>query len=168
MPLLAIAIWPLFRDADEPLPIPAGAIVAFAGDCPIGWEASSSLAGRFLLGAGQGNLDERGNPLTVRTRGESAGQESHTLQPNEMPRHRHYIATRGDRTADTLSGDNALAHRARRSSNSQNYTLFSAGPVEPSVGITSYSGDSAPHNNMPPYFVVQYCERTTPIAVNTE
>ena len=138
----------------------SGMVVAFdrIDGCPTGWIPFDAAAGRMIVGVDGVDYTlpyTSGNPDY-----QQGGSEVHTLSIEEMPRHRHYLATQRDRTSDGLSGNNALATRARRDSNSQNYTLYSAGAVEPSDGVTSYSGSNQPHNNMPPFVALYYCKKT--------
>ncbi len=84
------------------------------------------LRGRFLLGA-----DDRHIPNSI------GGEENHTLLINEMPDHYHHYPVNSPGTASGIWGPvNTLQ---------QNGDVTSA---------TLSTGNSHPHNNMPPYYVV--------------
>ena len=62
--------------------VPQGTIAAFnMTACPSGWTLQTALAGRTIIGAGQGS------GLTNRVIGSSGGEETHILTIDEMPRH---------------------------------------------------------------------------------
>ena len=70
--------------------IPAGAVIAFASECPVGWTRFEEAASRFIIGAstdaelGAGPADFRsgsnGEPLTARALGEPNGTETVTTK----------------------------------------------------------------------------------------
>lgn len=70
LPALLAAVWPIIGEKPTMLPVPSGAIVAFAANhdtapegnmgCPIGWTPHTQLAGRFPLGAGRGEANPDG------------------------------------------------------------------------------------------------------------
>jgi microcystin-dependent protein len=93
------------------------------------------LRGRFILGAGQGN------GLTNRTLGDNVGgEETHTLNSNEIPPHQHQINLRGGN-----AGTSVHPHQFRTGdSENQQYTTLLSG------------GAGQPHNNMPPFYVLTY------------
>lgn len=86
------------------------------------------LRGRTVIGAGQGT------DLTLRSVGDSGGEESHQLTIDEMPQHRHSSST-----STTLGGS---------------YFLRGTGG-----GTTygNYAGGDQSHNNMPPFIALKYC-----------
>ena len=98
------------------------------------------LRGRMLLG-----LDNMGGISADRVESEqadvlggSAGEEMHELTVDEMPTHNHsFVAVIGGGHGDAGSGL---------------YTDYQ--DLEESN--TNYSGNSQPHNNMPPYLAVNY------------
>jgi hypothetical protein len=62
--------------------VPAGAVMPFnLTACPTGWIYLPELAGRTVMGAGQGE------GLTYRNPGETGGEESHTMTLNELVPH---------------------------------------------------------------------------------
>jgi len=100
------------------------------------WE---KIEGRFLLGS---SVDY---PLTVEVEGEevqnTGGEATHTLTINEMPSHDHKIYRSG---ADTVGN---------KSFRQTDYTTTA-------TDTTSSTGGGQPHNNMPPYMVVNIWKRT--------
>lgn len=117
--------------------LPKGIIVAWQGtDLPKGWalcngsNGTPDLAGRFVLGVG-------GNDKI----GSIGGARTHTLIPDEMPKHNHMYWVSGpskkrgyeNRTDPVLKTDE-----------------------ENKVKYTAEVGGNLPHNNMPPYYVLAY------------
>ncbi|WP_323032389.1 hypothetical protein [Paracoccus sp. (in: a-proteobacteria)] len=147
LPVLGLAIWPVFRGTAEELPVPEGAIVAFGRvyhetehGCPAGWEPTEHLAGRFPLGAGQGE------GLTLRQLGDDAeGAETHVLAMPEMPSHSHDFTTFARDFRRGSGGIGVLQGRT-------------TGTTQPAGGNSD--GETQPHNNMPPFHVVQFCTFT--------
>ena len=143
--------------------LPTGVIVMWAGTAPpAGWaicdgsNGTPDLRGRFVLGAGQGA------GLTNRPSGTTGGQEQVTLTTAEMPAHSHGINDPGH--SHTWSASRQLAG----TDDNNNTTEFSRGdlgtvdfPVKSTTvettGITLQNeGGGAPHENMPPFYVMAY------------
>ena len=161
------------QQSSAPASMPAGVIMPYLGNIPpVGWllchgqEVSRTeyedlfsillitygvgdqittfnlpdLRGRMLLG-----LDNMGGISADRVESEqadvlggSAGEEMHELTVDEMPTHNHsFVAVIGGGHGDAGSGL---------------YTDYQ--DLEESN--TNYSGNSQPHNNMPPYLAVNY------------
>ena len=151
---------------------PAGTVVAFAGNsAPKGWAicdgsplssieypALSSAIGEHWGDGGDGdgplfdlpNLSGRniigagvGAGLTQRTAGQFGGEENHTLTIAEMPAHTHDYVVGG--------------HNDVRDANS---VVFSPAPASDPTSYPPYktlsTGSGAPHNNMPPFAVLNY------------
>lgn len=122
---------------------PPGAILGFnTSECPAGWNAYTEAEGRFLIGSGNNNdsnKDDLGATLTSKKVGSVGGAEKHTLTVAEMPAHTH-----GHYTRRTMRrrGDHGAAEHHHTYQNQ-----------------TSSAGGGQPHNNMPPYLAVKYCER---------
>ena len=99
------------------------------------WKRYEKMDGRFPLGAGQ-TKDTRGESPAF-TVGQARGAYQHELTESEMPSHTHsFHGSRGDRVVDDW--DNEWGHRNQRRE-------------------TEPAGEGEPHNNMPPYFVVNFC-----------
>lgn len=99
------------------------------------WKRYEKMDGRFPLGAGQTEDTEREHrTFTV---GQAGGAYRHKLTEPEMPEHAHWFhGSRGDRVVDDW--DNERGHRDQRRK-------------------TEETGGGEPHNNVPPYFVVNFC-----------
>jgi microcystin-dependent protein len=93
------------------------------------------LRGRHTLGAGPGP------GLTPRSRGQTGGEEAHTLVESEMPSHAHM--THGH-FVGVLSGE---------------LPVGAAGAEIPST-LTGYAGGGGAHQNMPPFLVVNHVIKT--------
>jgi len=125
--------------------VSVGAIIAFnSATCPTGWiladgtSGTPNLTNRFIFGAGGG--------YTV---GSTGGEINHTLTIAEMPAHTHTVAVQ-----TTWSGGGSAAIQG--SGYAANWNPASAS-----------NGSNAPHNNMPPYYVLIYCVKTgedTPVS----
>ena len=141
--------------------IPDGAVVAFLSPCKEfdGWEGYADGAGKFLLGAGKGVLRPRGphkppsSPSEISLSeiklGDQGGQEAHTLTIPEMPEHNHdngsgmylvQITGRYTKTATDSKGKDEIDIRHG----------FKMKPA----------GGGQPHNNMPPYIALHFCQKT--------
>ncbi|WP_234855583.1 hypothetical protein [Paracoccus everestensis] len=124
--------------------VPKGAVMAFnLEECPREWSPFQPLSGRFALGAGEGNRDQTDQVLITRVLREEGGVENHTLTVNEIPSHSHtYMYSSGDDSPKhTDDKGNEFGDRDR--------------PNQPTGKI----GGSKPHQNMPPFYVLQYCQR---------
>ena len=135
--------------------IQKGMIVAFNGSkAPEGWvlcdgqNGTPDLRGRFIYGFGK-NLGLQF--------GKTGGEEIHLLNKNELPSHSHQMNYSGNHSHNINSGKNFGISKMKigendagrlnslRSSNSGNH-LHSIGS----------SGGNKPHNNMPPYYVLNF------------
>jgi microcystin-dependent protein len=103
------------------------------------------LRGRFVLGSGQGTN------LINRNLGDSGGSETHKLTVNEMPKHTHGISWSGVGSTGGLSGGNALNYVQGAYMGDWPYSLPQTFPQN-----TNEMGQSLPHNNMPPFYVLTY------------
>lgn len=104
------------------------------------------LRGRFPTHMGQGA------GLGNRTLGERSGAEYVTLLPTEMPSHSHAVmALAGNGTSDVPTG----MYPARDPSGSPAYGA-SANTTLASATIQA-AGGGQPHDNMPPYLVLNWC-----------
>jgi len=117
--------------------MPSGAVMAFDLDqCPAGWSEFKLAKGRTIIGT-KGNE----NGLTNRNRGETGGEEMHTLTVNEMPSHNHNFSTYY----------NSGRYSGRVTSE---YTRNGYSTV-----TTNSTGGNQPHNNMPPFVILLYCKK---------
>jgi microcystin-dependent protein len=116
--------------------MPRGGIIIWSGnEVPASWalcdgtNGTPDLRGRFILGAGQGT------GLTLRTKGQTGGAETHTLSIPEMPVHSHAIhAIQWGPGSGYSGGSNGISGQA----------------------TSSDTGGGQPHNNMPPFYVLAY------------
>jgi microcystin-dependent protein len=100
------------------------------------------LRSRVPMHAGQGP------GLSSRTLGEVGGAESVTLIQNQMPQHGHPVAaTSGDPTTSKPGGAVPSAGGA--------YAATSDGTVM-NAAMVGATGGNQPHNNVPPYAVVNF------------
>ena len=95
------------------------------------------LRGRIILGYGSGT------GLTERLVGATGGEESHTLTTAEMPRHDHEYAgfIKGNIEDPGWFGSK--------------YEVYWDN-VNPGQEKTQYTGGNVPHENMPPFYVLNY------------
>lgn len=158
------------------LAIPAGAVLAFNRECPLGWGAFKEGTGRFLVGAGDqfhpaykqwietreddaGGETGKGIPRGLQTYELSAsgGAEHHILTNKELPSHRHGLAYLSISTdlgfKDGATGLNipyfdVPKGQAAGRAQVEHY------PAE--NGVTEEGGNQS-HDNIPPYYAINYC-----------
>jgi microcystin-dependent protein len=105
--------------------------------------ALPNLQGRVPLGQGQGP------GLTNRTMGEVAGSESVTLLQSQIPPHTHAVnALSSNGTQTSAAGAIWATGQAQYSSNPPNAAL--------NAGAYGVTGNSQPHENMPPVAAVSF------------
>lgn len=135
--------------------IPIGVIVIWSGatnNIPNGWQlcngtnGTPDLRNRFVVGAG-----------STYSVGNTGGEATHTLTKNEMPSHNHNLLETpvGNGTANKLwfSSDNQTLARSidRQAGGSQNAATMLMSSI-----LMSNTGNSQPHNNLPPYYALCY------------
>jgi len=124
--------------------IPSGAVLAFKRkSCPAGWKPITIVKGRVIVGAG------KGNGMSERKFGDTGGEEKHCLTKNEMPSHNHYIRRFKGATNDCLAGSR------------EDYGISTSYNKGTAVekNVISVTGGNRPHENMPPFVVMLYCEK---------
>jgi microcystin-dependent protein len=108
-----------------------------------------NLPGRAPLDYGQGN------GLSPYVIGESGGEETVTLLYSEMPSHSHearaYAGPGGQNPGPTVTWSE-LTQRGQVA-----YTPSSPQNVLMSPTALAVSGNSLPHNNLPPYLTLNFC-----------
>lgn len=119
---------------------PSGSIQAFnLSACPSGWVDVPALAGRTIIGAGQGN------GLTYRAFGDYGGEERHVMTIGELVPH----------TVNFLFGASDKGGRG-------NGYAYSDGAGGSTVLATYWKssdviGGGQPFNVMPPFYTLLYC-----------
>lgn len=175
--LTAGAIWGLtkagvFVGEIFAVEVPGGAVVAFENGCPTeaGWVPFTDGHGKFLLGAGQGELRYQGRhhrpagadnvvTLTPVEAGDQGGAEKHTLTEQQMPSHTHELLSPKNehRLLDYLAlyqGDGMHDWLWARHNPEAIYNIN-----ENSWPELSVEGGGEPHNNMPPYVALYFCKK---------
>ena len=140
--------------------VPDGAVVAFLHPCKKfdGWEDYADGAGKFLLGAGKGVLRPQGphKPSLSQSEmslseikfGDQGGQEAHTLTIDEIPGHNHANGP-GMYLVQITGGDTVRAQ-----------TDATGGEIDIRRGFEiKVAGGGQPHNNMPPYIALHFCQK---------
>jgi len=152
--------------------IPIGGIIMWSGvNVPNGWALCNgsnntpNLLDRFIVGAG--NLYDLGD---------LGGADSVTLSPNQLPDHRHFLAStngyQGNETAKAELGQAPTQHISANGTGGsgdeqtrRDYVLERA-TGEPNVGTSGTPIDSAgnqlntdPVENRPPYYALAYIMR---------
>ena len=111
------------------------------------WKNYQRISGRFPIGAGE-NSDVRGDQRTFEI-GQDGGEYSHQLTLDEMTKHRHKLEKFD--WGHSVQGNN---HPAR-------INVDDGRPWEDWKGslVTTESGENQPHNNIPPYVVMNFCQK---------
>jgi len=110
--------------------------------------ALPNLQGRAPIHPGQGQ------GLSLRDLGESGGEATVTLLESEIPAHAHPISG-----VSGAGGESSPAGNAWGGGGRGRPALFAenTNPVVMSPQALGTTGSGQPHNNMPPYLVMNYC-----------
>jgi len=121
---------------------PVGAVVAFdlSNGCPTGWDTFSDSAGRFLLGVGDG-----------RRFNETGGEKQVTLTRDELPNERLDVVYLNGPPTLSLNTSSAPGHQLLNKGD--NRTAAAVNEI-----VTEPLGKGQPHNNMPPFIALHFCE----------
>ncbi len=100
-----------------------------------------NLQGRAPMHAGGGH-----------TRGETGGEQAHTLTQSELPAHIHMVSASQTTATEVLPAGNVLANSAPNNIYGpvQNLTALSASTIAP-------VGGSQAHQNMQPFLTLSFC-----------
>ena len=129
--------------------VPEGAVLAFnRQECPNSWTAYDDGEGRFIVGVGAHTLHNAyGNKVPTKELGEKSGEDRVLLEIDHMPNHFHYNPTQGSTGQGRYPALAATDH-----GNEGARGMEHSRP-------TSEQGESQPHNNMPPYVALLFCEK---------
>ncbi len=129
--------------AESVVSVPYGAVMAFDGDCPDGWEEVVNAQGRTLIGSGV--FVEDGITYTYNN-GDTGGFTKVQLTVDELPSHNHIISGQDNTGAPTGGSANEVG-------NVENY---------PSIfhRTSSNTGGDQAHENRPPYIAYKICKCT--------
>jgi microcystin-dependent protein len=97
-----------------------------------------------------------GNGLVL---GQTGGEQNHTVTINEMPAHTHQV------TASSLAADQSVTLGNVWANRDSTYSSTATGTMAPTA--VPMTGGSQPHNNMPPYLVLNFCIALTGIFPST-
>ena len=111
--------------------------------------ALPNLQGMAPLGVGNGN------GLTPRTLGETAGEASVTLLPNEMPSHTHGVNASSS-VGNQVEPTNGVWSVAGAGRGEKMYAASQGTGAAMSSQAISSMGGSQPHNNLPPYLTLNF------------
>ena len=129
------------------------AIIAFTSakgekTCPLGWEPFEPAKNRFVLGAG-------GQYPVV---GSIGGEEQVTLSEAEMPNHGHVVNAVA--LNEYYPPNGGLGHTSPNHSGTENILMLPGGGQRSPTQWTGPAGSSQPHNNMPPYIALYFCQKS--------
>ena len=131
--------------------VPTGTVAAFdLKECPSGWMLFEEVAGRMIIGVGQGTN------LSARQLRDTGGKETMTV--DEMPAHRHRVVWTSRGRDHTIS----LNPSGTPDPNDVAVQVPNNGPNSGQVGrhiMTTEVGSGSPHNNMPPYIALTFCKK---------
>ncbi len=148
---------------DIPDAIPSGMVAAFdlPSGCPQGWSPFADGQGRTIFGASFGLPDSlfRSDKLTQRKYRDHGGDEEVALSEAQMPRHRH-DGPEGDYLMWWYKVGGGANHRVIDESNPGGSIANGYAEVRDTSDFSLQpAGQSAPHNNMPPYIALYFCKK---------
>jgi microcystin-dependent protein len=108
--------------------------------------ALPDLRGRVPIHVGRSNGGD------IHSLGQKSGEETHTLNANEMPQHTHGVQATDTVGAQTDTPDDNLI----ASSSQTAYGALSS-PVAMAPGSVTNTGGSQAHDNMQPYLALNFC-----------
>ncbi|HET6147592.1 MAG TPA: hypothetical protein VFH68_08665 [Polyangia bacterium] len=146
--------------------VPTGAVMAFDLDaCPAGWAPFAPAGGRTIVGTNAAG----GNGLSARTRGQTLGEEAHTLTVAELPAHSHTGTTAGGnamtyRVVYTTLGANTANNHAVGWTGGSAFTDYTdanyALSAHTHAFATAAAGGGQAHNQMQPSLALLYCKKS--------
>ena len=112
--------------------------------------ALPDLRGRVPVGVGQGP------GLSLKDQGQIGGVESVTLLTSQMPAHNHNVNVNAGAGTSGVPTNNYIAGAVDATANA--IPSFAAAPTANTLNPNSLSpvGQSQPHENMPPFLVLNY------------
>ena len=139
--------------------LPKSAVMAFddSAGCPDGWKPFLAAQSRAIIGAtfgtgsepGLGN-NEYGTALVERKYRDHGGAEEVFLRLSQIPTHNHGLLL------TMAAGPGANLHHYDNPSARDLIASSSIRPDAPNVA----EGQNQPHNNMPPYIALYFCQKS--------
>ena len=136
--------------------LPVDTVVAFEKvKCPKGWLPYEKADGRFIIGAGKGELR---NKLNV---GDIGGMEFVTLVESNMPSHQHGSIIHASSEEGEKKEEERRGWGNDRQINPAPKTTKGTGKWKNDGGffLTSPAGKGEAHDNMPPYIALRFCQK---------
>jgi microcystin-dependent protein len=112
--------------------------------------ALPNLQGSAPMASGQGP------GLSLRSLGESGGEQNVTLLTTEMPSHTHTAQADAAGGGNAVPTNNSWGASGGRGRPAAPYAPSSTSNVQMSPNGTSVTGGNLPHNNMPPYLCMTF------------
>ena len=133
--------------------VPIGLIALWgkpASEIPAGWREYVNLRGRMPIGLDPDYVKkpEDSQDYQLNSLLKQGGERSHKLTIDEMPRHKHDAVNDGSGSDSDSRGDGTAF----------NMDFWEVTPNRTNVMRIEPTGGDQPHNNMPPYRVVQFIE----------
>jgi len=143
--------------------IRSGAIVAYAEDCPRGWSRFRPATSRVIVGAGDLFTPENGQKasikiLSIYDSGKTGGFEKVKLEQKHLPPHKHDVDVKEHThkyNIVTGTTDNNKYGPQRAHGNIETGETL---PSDLTVSVSG-GGESEPHDNMPPYIALYFCQK---------